>query len=328
MKTEFVKLHFSNGLHIGKGSEELDKTTITYGSDALMSAIFALGINYYSDWLIQPQEFFEAFKISSAFPFDRDELFFPKPGSMIFKFEKTNDLTEAKKAKKISYVSSELFRKWINDSKGYILVTDNQVGDGSFLFTKPDARKFVFTSVQQRVSISSASDGGDASPYYFEKLLFQEESGLFFLIQFIDENFRERVLHIISLLGDVGIGTDRTVGNGQFVADTPETFELPGNSIMNVQMPLGLYLPTQDELKTIDMDQSNWTLIKRGGYIAASENEKFRSLRKNSIYFFGEGSQFKTDYSLKGRLVDLKPDFNDPDLHPVWRSGMPIFLHL
>jgi len=37
-KVEVIKLKFINGVHIGRGAEELDKTAITYGSDALKSA--------------------------------------------------------------------------------------------------------------------------------------------------------------------------------------------------------------------------------------------------------------------------------------------------
>ena len=91
-------------------------------------------------------------------------------------------------------------------------------------------------------------------------------------------------------------------------------------------MNLGLYLPTREELDNVHLDESYWQLTKRGGYIAGSSHEKFLSLRKNSIYFFAEGSVFKTDSELIGRYTNLRHGYNDADLHPVYRCGQPLFI--
>lgn len=325
--TEAIRLHFSNGLHIGRGAEELDRTATTYGSDALKSALFAVGLAYYPEWGENEKLYFEGFHISSAFPFCSDTLFLPKPGGMNFKFEEASDLTEAKKAKKISYVSSTLFAQWVNAPDSQLNVVESQVGDGAFLFHQNDAKKFLHTTVQQRVSVPAEGDG-DTRPYYFERLFFAEGSGLYFLIQFTSENLRPQIFHALRLLSDAGIGTDRTVGNGQFTLDVPQAFELPTGNAKGLKMSLGLYLPTQEELANTNLEESNWNLVRRGGYLAASDNDSFRSLRKNSIYFFGEGSAFKSSASLKGKYVNLQPQWDTPDMHPVWRCGMPLFINL
>jgi CRISPR/Cas system CSM-associated protein Csm4 (group 5 of RAMP superfamily) len=94
-------------------------------------------------------------------------------------------------------------------------------------------------------------------------------------------------------------------------------------------MALGLYLPTRKEIAVIDLEKSAWGLIKRGGYIAAAEHDTHRSLRKNSIYFFSEGSAFHSAEPLKGKIVNLRPqNFMDNTLHPIWRCGMPLFINL
>ncbi len=89
-----------------------------------------------------------------------------------------------------------------------------------------------------------------------------------------------------------------------------------------------MYLPTREELKEIDLDNSSWQLIKRGGYMAASSSNDFRTLRKNNIYFFTEGSAFDTPLNLKGKYADLKPQWNEGQMHPVWRDGQPIFIEV
>lgn len=324
-QVQAIKLSFLNGLHIGRGSEELDKTASTYSSDALKSALFAVGLAYYPEWKEKPEEFFSGFHISSAFPWCNEELFLPKPGNMRFQFENANDLTEAKKAKKITFISSPLFRKWATVPEQNVLVKEEQVGDNNFLFAGK-GKKFIHTVVQQRVQVP-IDEGSDTRPFYFERLMFGQNSGLYFLISFGDEKLRSKVMHALNLLADLGIGTDRTIGNGQFEIADMAPYKMPsGNAGM--QMALGLYLPKEEEIKDMRLEESFWSLTKRGGYMAASENEAFRSLRKNNIYFFGEGSTFKCDRELTGRIVDLQPQWNDAAMHPVWRDGMPLFINL
>lgn len=320
-----IRLRFTGGLHIGRGAEELDKTATTYNSDALKSALFAVGLPYYPQWAAQPALFFNGFRISSAFPWCGEDLFLPKPGDMRFQFEKPDDLTEAKRAKKISYVAAETFRSWASNPEKDIRVKDIQIGDSAFLFTT-EGKKFLYTAVQQRAQVPAGGEG-DTRPYYFERLLFAENSGLYFLISFQDEQLKPQVMHALHLLGDQGIGTDRTVGNGQFEMVRTEDYVPPvGNK--GVQVALGLYLPSKEEVANINLEESYWSLIRRGGYIAGSGNQALRSLRKNNIYFFGEGSTFKCDKELQGRFVDLQPSWNTAGMHPVWRCGKPLFFNL
>jgi len=325
---EAIKMHFTGGLHIGRGAEELDKTATTYGSDALKSALFAVGLAYYPEWENDEKIFFQGFRISSAFPFCGNTCFLPKPAGMKFIFSAQDDLTESKRAKKINYVTSGIFAQWAKDPDAKINADENQIGDGAFLFDKvADAKKFLYTAVQQRVTVPAEGEG-DTRPYYFDRMFFSEGSGLYFLIEFTDASLKPKVMHTLRLLADAGIGTDRTVGNGQFTLGTPIPFSAPEGTTKGFKMTLGLYLPSKEELSTIDLEQSNWSLVKRGGYMAASEQDEFRSLRKNSIYFFGESSAFKTSVQLQGKYEDLKPSFNNPDIHSVWRCGMPIFINL
>ena len=324
-----IKMNFQDALHIGRGADELDKTATTYGSDALKSALFAMGLPYNEVWSTSPRKFFEGFRISSAFPFCGNTMFLPKPLGMKFKFEGTNEMGEAKKAKKIGYVAQSVFVQWMQQPDATITVQENQVGDNAFLFDADTVgSKFIFTDVQQRVAVS-ADGSADTRPFYFERMYFTESSGLYFLIEFLDQALKPAILHALQLLSEAGIGTDRTVGNGHFEISPPEEFKLPTSKKQHLQMGLGLYLPTQNELKAIDLKESSWGLIKRGGYMAAAQNDEHRSLRKNSIYFFTEGSAFKSSEPLKGKYEDLRPkNWNDDTLHPIWRCGMPLFINL
>jgi hypothetical protein len=60
--------------------------------------------------------------------------------------------------------------------------------------------------------------------------------------------------------------------------------------------------------------------------MAGSQDESLRHLRKRSIYVFDTGSVFRTTLPLKGKVVDLKPEWNDPRMHTVYRSRKPFFI--
>lgn len=327
MNAEIIKLNFLSGLHIGKGFDDLAKSATIYNSDALKSALFALGISYYPEWKNDSSVFFDSFSISNSFPYCDNDLFMPKPDGMIFDFIQKDELTEAKKAKKITFVSSDIFSDWVNNPDVKIKVDENNIANSTFLFHRSTARKFMYTSIQQRVVVHNEQDE-ETKPFYFERLFFNKKSGLYFIIQFHNDDIKPKILHVLRLLGEAGIGSDRGVGNGQFTIDEPISFVLPNANKKGVQMNLGLYLPTRDELQQCNLNESTWSLVRRGGFMAASENLLFRSLRKNSIYFFTEGSMFKATIPLKGRLVNLQPQWNDTEMHPVWRCGKPLFINL
>jgi len=330
--TESFKLHFKGPLHIGSGNEEMDKTSIMYHSDALKSAIYSIGISLFEEWK-EASFFFNAVKLSSCFPYINNDFFLPRPFiNFKFNFSKTSEDKSAKKAKKIEFISGALLQKWFTDNLDSPKVNEEFISnDGAFLFFKNTPVEIFRSEIQQRVAVPREGNSGDAKPFYLDRIFFAPDAGLYFLAQFDNEVIRSQFIKALSILGDNGIGTDRTVGNGLFTFDYDSdigSFELPGTGALNKKVNLGLYLPIEEEINTINLEDSAWQLKKRGGYIAGSTHEKFLSLRKKSIYFFSAGSAFKTVKQLNGRVVDLKPEFNDTDLHSIWRDGQPIFLNL
>jgi CRISPR type III-A-associated RAMP protein Csm4 len=91
-------------------------------------------------------------------------------------------------------------------------------------------------------------------------------------------------------------------------------------------MLLSLYIPTEQEVEMLNLTESKYELVLRGGYMAGSDEEDFKHLRKKSVYAFSVGSIFPTTAKLSGKIVDLKPSWNDERMHPVYRSGKPFFV--
>jgi CRISPR-associated protein Csm4 len=104
-----------------------------------------------------------------------------------------------------------------------------------------------------------------------------------------------------------------------------DQIELSTPTEAEYEVSLSLYCPDPYEISQKVLDRSFYSLVKRGGYISNPAREVHQTLRKKSIYMFGEGSLFPHSQNRKGKIVDLKPDYIGFD-HPVWRDGQAIFL--
>ena len=343
MKFESIKLQFgSNPLHIGRGRDELDKTELIYHSDSLKSAIYSIGVEMFREWQ-DPDYFFQGFTISSCFPYAGHEFFIPRPNirkKIIIK--ECDDDLQAKKVKSIEYLSKAVFEEFINRGLEDIVLSEaNLTSDLGFICENEETCvimkdgiskriSFFKTEVQQRVAVPSIDTEDESRPFYIDRIYFEEGCGFYFLAGFSDGKIRKQVFTALKVLGENGIGTDRTVGNGLFSFNPDEDVS---DFIFNITsqsgffLPLGLYLPTPSEMASIDLRKSSWSLLKRGGYMGGSSVDGFKHLLKKSIYMFGVGSVFSTDTTLIGKYEDLKPDWNLP-MHPVWRCGMPLFLKI
>jgi CRISPR-associated protein Csm4 len=315
-----VKLNFKTPLHLSRGqTDAYDKSEETLHSDTLKSAIFVAAKMLFGD--NADEVFFDAFKVSSAFPFAGDEYFFPKPMVKLnidFKEKGLGESKKSKKLKKLSYISNNIFEKLISGEK--IELSESRLSNnGKFLFS--DKPGTVFTSeVQQRLSMP-VGDEKDGTPYYIERIYFSYNCGMYFFIDYgEDENLRQNLEGALKLLGDEGIGTDKHIGNGIFIPEWKQlSLNLPNNA--DSHLTLSLYCPEKGELKKDLLEQSSWQLIKRGGYIASPANIDFITFRKKSVYMFSEASVFPASMNIKGKKVNLKPENISELNHPIWRDG-------
>jgi CRISPR type III-A-associated RAMP protein Csm4 len=344
MQIEAIKLLFSTPLHIGRGNEsDMSKSELIYHSDALKSAIFSVGIQQYPEWEKEPVSFFNEFQISSCFPFAKNENFFPKPMlKREFVFTKTDKHLIPKKSKKIEFFSLPLFKKLIegNDitiDEACITADGRFVCNSSDTFTKTNEKgliteiSFFKSEVQQRVAVPLEWENEkESKPYYTDRIYFEKDCGLFFLAKFNNDLIRQKVLNTIKLLGESGIGSDRSVGNGLFDFNVElhlEKIDLPdieSNKFLN----LGLFLPTENEFAQIDFYNSNWNLIKRGGYLGGTYIDELRSLRKKSVFMFTESSVLSSEKKPKGKFIDLKPEWNSDNMHSIWRDGQALLINV
>lgn len=315
---KIVRLEFISPLHIGLGAnDQYDSMDNMLHSDTISGALTSAYVSLYGDENVP--EFIKSFRVSSAFPFCNNHYFMPKPMVQI-KLDWGNDEKncETKTLKKLEYIELPVYEQLIAGET--VKVKDEMLpGNKKFLWSG-DGRKdaqFMTSTIQQRVMVPRSGQE-DARPYYIERLFFRRGSGLFFFVEVNDEAL-EKVAACIRFLETTGLGTDKSAGNGQFESSFENlSIALPGNS--NMHLLLSLYCPIMDEITEDSLRKSSYLLTKRGGFIAGTSVDKFRHLRKRSIYMMREGSVLYGNKP-EGKVIDLRPSWNDPALHPVWRDG-------
>ena len=322
---ELVKLNFTSPLHLSRGKSGLDTSFELIHSDTLKSALYVCAMDLDMDILKDDESdaFFNSFSISSAFPFAKEEFFFPKPEWISTALSNSLKTEFKKDFKKIRYFSQTYFEQLL---RGDLKTLDETCFKHIKYYTDSDLPKGMpFKSeTVQRVTVSRNYEE-DAGTFYTERLYFHQDCGLFFLIHIKDEAYRSAILAALRLLGDNGIGSDKTVGNGQFEASDFQPFSFRATEKADKQISLSLFCPKDIDVFTEGfLKESAYALTKRGGYLANPDDFNHSTLRKKSVFMFTEGSVFPNNQELKGTVVDLKPD-KDVN-HAVWRDGNDFFL--
>ena len=317
-KYNIVKFKNMSPLHIGTGRDTYDTAAQFLLSDTISAALASL---YAQQGGGDVLDFMNSFTVSSAFPYSGGKYYLPKPLGRL-----NNDENNAhqirKKLKKVKFVEYQL---WLDVVAGKQLNINEQQLNGEFLVSKESTGSFVqpYTpSVQQRVSVSR--DGGDATPFFFEWKYFTKDAGLFCIFE-ADKNNESLVKDLFMRLGECGVGSDRSVGGGLFDVEF-DVMTLPDIVDANALMLLSQYIPTEDELNQISLEDSRYELVQRSGYMSGSSHAAFTHLIKQSVYMFNTSSVLKTDEQPVGQVVDLKPLWNSDDMHPVYRSGRSLAL--
>lgn len=317
-----IKMTHLSPLHIGAGREDYDSASAYLHSDTLSAALAAMKAQ--QGECDDLEDFLSSFSLSSAFPFWRDCYFLPKAqGRLAVVVRGKEEHAYRKNLKKIKYIESSL---WTELANGKTLVIDENQMQGEFLL--PAGKSMGTISVSEVVGRASIPRDGSSEtrPFYFEWRYFDKDAGLYCLVDANDTQL-ESLKSLFVSLGESGIGSDKNVGGGKFSVETDYlSLHTPTNG--DAMMTMSLYIPTGSELTSIDFTQSSYSLCQRGGFMAGSTNLGMRHLRKKTIYAFNVGSVFMGAESLKGKVVNLKPEWNDPDMHPVYRSGRPIVVNI
>lgn len=329
-QTKVVRLRFKGPLHLSDVRADYGSSNKLIHSDTFHTALqacLAMAGKLPEDGNIRVVN-------SSLFPFyhqaNKLHYFFPKP---YLEFAGLSDDTLlsnkglAKKLKKISWISAPLFVELMQNKAMQVDWSQHAHWNAYFHDGSSPIPELMLSSVRPRVTVRRNLDGeGNSKPFYMDELRFIEGAGLFCLIQGNDFSLFEKAL---SILQEQGIGTDRSVGLGQFEADIVD--ENPLASLMNLQSDtfcsLGLIAPKHEEellewTEGVQSDKVRYELIERGGWITSVQGK-----RKLNQFYFKEGAVFCG--SIQGVAPKGKSDINlTPQIegvnHPIWRSGQSL----
>lgn len=321
---KIIKMTDMSPMHIGLGRDSYDVSAGALHSDTLTAALASVRALSGKDGDLK--QFLESFTLSSAFPYCDDTFFLPKPaGKINVEVEGMQEKDYRKLLKKVAYVASTVWKKLITGEK--LIVKRCQI-HGQYLIdeSKDDFVPPMVSMITQRVKVPRI-DNEDATPFAFEWTYFRKGCGLYCLLD-ASSDIGTEVEKLFNELGEQGIGSDRNVGGGHFGIDTTKTFEMPEVPDADGTMLLSMYIPEQHELTKLNVETSRYQLLKRGGYIAGSSSDNLRHLRKNTVHMFTAGSVFNCIDQLNGKVVDLRPQWKDGDLHPVYRSGKALSINI
>ena len=321
------KLNFSSPLHVDAHGVGYEKTEEIIHSDTLFSALMTLWGHFYDDdveSLCKNPPFF----ISSAFPYKSSTYFFPRPMVKIGK-EGENDTKVGKKLKKVKYISKDLFEALLKGEplefheeetfpfqkyKFWFGKDAEEVSQNSQIFTVREV---------PRVTIDRATSSSEI--FYFSEIIFEKDSGLFFLAKFKDNGFRAKFETILRLLGDEGIGGDKRVGKGMFSLQIDEEFNLSIPQSADSFLTLSLYYPQEDEFNGGILKNSSYNLVSRRGWLHVAGA---MSLKRRESKMFSEGSVFNSldrpDYGANPCVLEKDETIGLP--HNIYRYGMSFYL--
>lgn len=326
-KFKTYKLHFTSPLHLGDARDDYSVSLQTIASDtmyaALISCLAKLGEKIPDNGDLECT-------ISSLFPFYQKNsesnavYFFPKPLKQTLPTSEAA-IKERKKVKKVAWLDAKYFSKALRGEQLFDEQTIQNLNNGVYLTDETIDKDFITSQVSPRVTVSR--DGQeDAKPFYMDRIMFKDYSGLFFVVDG-DTTLLDKA---IALLQSEGIGTDRNVGNGYFEYETKEVeITMPEES--DCSITLSSYIPESKEQlsEMLGSEKIAYDFQRRGGWITTPPHN---TLRKKYVYAFTAGSVFASKCNgieQKGLVgVDLKPTINWSQKvgHPIWRCGRALFL--
>ncbi|NWF51095.1 MAG: type III-A CRISPR-associated RAMP protein Csm4 [Ignavibacteriaceae bacterium] len=337
------KLKFHSSFHLDSGDAVDGPSELFLRSDTLFSAICSAANKFYGNSVVESFLQPNSIKISSAYPYYKDEFFFPKPLNFypdeiekldsLNLIEKYDLLKEFKKVKFISKVLLEILlqgkekRQSIDKSyfsQDFILntcwrtiknITPENKKEGQEedkIFKVNEIPHIVMDRITNQTQI-----------FYKTEVYFNKNAGLFFLAE-INKDLLAKFETVLRFLGDEGIGADRTIGKGLFEIEVIDNFSITAAEKFDSFYSLSLYSPIEEEFYKIESEKSFYEFDVRKGWVSNN------TLRRKSLRMFTEGSilKFKEEIAPNGVIHKLLEKEKYPkDLsNDIFRSGQALFL--
>lgn len=314
------RLKFTAPFHVdSRGNAFYEESSSFIHSDTLSAAILATWASIWPEQMGQQAQT-PSFRLSSAYPYYQDCYFLPRAvssQSICIPPEKSAKLKDVKKLKKIQWLDSDLWLASMTDPNWANAIDLERGVCQSVLASQSTAlpEKLWLEEERPRLAIDrNSNQAAESQIFNFSRIWFHPNGGLYFLAVFKDGASRQQFETALYVLGDSGIGADRTSGNGCF---TWEKSQIHGLQIADQGKAVALSLvnPAPSDCQTGWLEGSAYKLVSRGGWIGGS------GIRKQRVSMFAEGSVF--NQPLTGRMIDVSVDKLP---QKVFRDGRGFFI--
>src|SRR5699024_4551015 len=128
-----------------------------------------------------------------------------------------------------------------------------------------DTEKEVFYRQSTRTRIVSDRVTSQTTPFHFSSTQFGKHIYLYFLAE-VEAEHEARFKATLRMLGDEGIGADRTIGMGLFELEgQAEPIKLDTTAAVG-WVNVGIYNPADDEVEAVKNRKSRYSLFNRYGW--------------------------------------------------------------
>jgi CRISPR-associated protein Csm4 len=338
MGTFLYRLQFKAPVHFGQAGIGLEEVRKYLPSDSITSALInAFAVLGEADRTVAAlREEPAAFVLSSLFPFGRDpeassETLYALPRPLMLPPLQDDAIlgTLGKDLKRLHFVQPEDALRWISnvplaeeDLKGMMERSQRLAG----LWDIDKERGWWADELRPRVSLDRTSQ--NSAIWWCGVLHFAPGAGLYGLVTIADPKWSELLAGAFRLLGELGLGGERTYGMGTFAFSGFESVEqawslkvLPKTSRY---LLLSRYYPNNAERSQLAAELEAWNFEETRGYIVSGRTAT--TLKRKRVRMLCEGSVARKP--LGGTLVDVTPD-NPSGLgltHAVYRSGLGLWM--
>lgn len=309
MNYKVYKMKFHTAVHFGNG--KLTSSDYVLHADTIFSALcieaLKIGGEGYLNELVGLTKN-NQIRISDALPFIEDTLYMPKPMLQIQKEETGNSIIK-KAYKKLKYIPIEALDIYLQ-------------GD---LMPEEENNKLKKIGRKKLLTKAAVCYNEEADPYGVELFQFGDDSGLYIIIGYEEQKQLFMLEELIDCLSYTGVGGKISAGYGKFSLHTISEKKIPKGLFerlnkegMKRQITLSVSMAKDEELEIV-LNQAQYMLLKRSGYIQSAAYAETQ-LKKKDFFMFEAGSCFLQLF--EGDVFDVSHEGR----HPVYRYAKPMFI--
>lgn len=297
MQRHLIRLDFQSPLHIGTDESliGIEGVQATIHSDTVFSGMINVWARLQADRVRRNMPDVNEvvsrfatgeppFRLSSCFPYNHCDYYLPRP--MTFPdelYDPSNRWKYGKLIKEQEFLHYSTFRKWCAGKD----VLGDMAGGVSRMYDQV---------IVPRVRVDRV--GARPQLFHCGMVYFRQNCGLYFLLEALDDEWLGHIDMVLKLLGEFGIGGERSTGCGRFTHELVEDVEsrsewrdiFSGKDNADGHCLLSLYYPVESEWGMFQNSQQElaYGIIPRRGWVFSSVVGM--QVKRQSCNMLGEGS--------------------------------------